>query len=69
MWLDQEMTEPHSASLPQLKVSEDTSRFRYTFKKGLRLAIRISRIVPETFRLNFSDVHWLFMGDDDTIFS
>lgn len=68
VWLDQEIGEPQSASLPQLKVSEDTSRFRYTFKKGLRSAIRISRIVSETFRFNLSDVHWFVMGDDDTVF-
>ena len=66
MWLDQEMTEPHSTSMPQLKVSEDTSRFRCTFKKGLHSTIRISRIVLETFRLNLLDVHWFVMGDDNT---
>uniref|UniRef100_A0A0D6R5D6 Uncharacterized protein n=1 Tax=Araucaria cunninghamii TaxID=56994 RepID=A0A0D6R5D6_ARACU len=68
VWLDKEFVGPHSTSLPPLKVSEDTSRFRYTFKKGLRSAIRISRIVSEAFRLNISDVHWFVMGDDDTVF-
>ena len=68
MWLEQEMTEPHSNSFPQLKVSKDTSRFRYTFKNDLCSTIRISRIVLETFRLNLSDVHWFVMGDDDTVF-
>ncbi|KAH9302410.1 hypothetical protein KI387_013993, partial [Taxus chinensis] len=70
VWLDQELDGPGSktTSLPALKVSEDTARFRYTFKKGLRSAIRISRIVSETFKLNLSDVHWFVMGDDDTVF-
>lgn len=70
VWLDHELDGPQTAttSLPALKVSEDTARFRYTFKNGLRSAIRISRIVSETFRLNLSDVHWFVMGDDDTVF-
>eukprot|EP01018_Ginkgo_biloba_P032236 Gb_23734 [translate_table: standard] len=68
VWLDRALDEPRSSSLPPLKVSEDTSRFKYTFKKGLRSAIRISRIASETFRLNLPDVHWFVMGDDDTVF-
>lgn len=68
VWLDKDFDGIHSASLPTLMVSEDTSRFKYTFKNGLRSAIRISRIVSETFRLNLSDVHWFVMGDDDTVF-
>ena len=46
----------------------DTSRFRYTFQKGLRSAIRTSKIVLETFRLNLIEVHCFVMGDDDMVF-
>ena len=68
MWLNQEMDEPQSDSLPQLKVLEDTSRFRYTFHKGVRSTIRISKIVSETFKLNLIEFHCFVMGDDDMVF-
>ncbi|ERN12051.1 hypothetical protein AMTRI_Chr02g216390 [Amborella trichopoda] len=57
-----------SSPLPQLKLSEDTSAFSYTYKGGLRSAIRVSRIVTESFRLGLDDVRWFVMGDDDTVF-
>ncbi|RDX61829.1 hypothetical protein CR513_59898, partial [Mucuna pruriens] len=56
------------ASLPPLCVSEDTSRFPYTYKGGLRSAIRVARVVKETVALNHSGVRWYVFGDDDTIF-
>jgi hypothetical protein len=71
VWLD----EPVAASLedggelPELRVSQDISRFRYTNPKGHPSAIRLSRIVSEMVRLQPEDVHWFVMGDDDTIFS
>ncbi|PIN18335.1 Galactosyltransferase [Handroanthus impetiginosus] len=55
-------------SVPRICVSEDTSRFRYTFRNGLRSAIRVARVVSETVALNYSDVRWFVFGDDDTIF-
>ncbi|KAE9585602.1 hypothetical protein Lal_00010056 [Lupinus albus] len=54
--------------LPPLCISEDTSRFRYTFRNGLRSAIRVARVVKETIAMNHSDVRWYVFGDDDTIF-
>ncbi|TKY66944.1 DNA polymerase eta [Spatholobus suberectus] len=55
--------------LPPLCVSQDTSRFRYTHKGGLRSAIRVARVVAETVALNNgSDVRWYVFGDDDTVF-
>ncbi|XP_060218543.1 uncharacterized protein LOC132645540 [Lycium barbarum] len=57
-----------STSLPQIKISSDTSRFRYTNKKGDRSGIRISRIVSETLRADSENVRWFVMGDDDTFF-
>ncbi|XP_042483175.1 uncharacterized protein LOC122063542 isoform X2 [Macadamia integrifolia] len=57
-----------SNSLPILLVSGDTSRFPYTFKSGLRSAIRVARIVSEIVNQNLSDVRWFVFGDDDTVF-
>ncbi|CAN4108275.1 unnamed protein product [Withania somnifera] len=45
-----------TTSLPQIKISSDTSRFKYTNKKGDRSGIH-SR-----------NVRWFVMGDDDTFF-
>ncbi|KAJ6683502.1 hypothetical protein OIU85_007213 [Salix viminalis] len=56
------------SSLPPVCISEDTSRFRYTFRNGLRSAIRVARVVFETVALNHSDVRWFVFGDDDTVF-
>ncbi|CAN1124119.1 hypothetical protein LINPERPRIM_LOCUS3578 [Linum perenne] len=58
----------NSSGLPPVCISEDTSRFRYTFKKGLRSAIRVARVVSETVALNHTDVRWFVFGDDDTVF-
>lgn len=55
-------------SLPPWRISANTSHFKYTNKQGHRSAIRISRIVSETFRMGLPDVHWFVMGDDDTVF-
>ncbi|KAI3444501.1 hypothetical protein Pfo_001166 [Paulownia fortunei] len=40
----------------------------YKNKKGDRSAIRISRIVSETVRMELENVRWVVMGDDDTFF-
>ncbi|XP_057956398.1 uncharacterized protein LOC131149721 [Malania oleifera] len=53
---------------PPVCISEDTSRFRYTYKNGLRSAIRVAHVVSETVALNHSDVRWFVFGDDDTVF-
>ncbi|RDX84557.1 hypothetical protein CR513_34371, partial [Mucuna pruriens] len=59
----------NDTSLPPLCVSQDTSRFRYTHRGGLRSAIRVARVVAETVALhNDSDVRWYVFGDDDTVF-
>ncbi|GKV21321.1 hypothetical protein SLEP1_g31311 [Rubroshorea leprosula] len=56
------------SSLPPVCVSEDTSRFRYTYRWGYRSAIRIARVVKETVLLNHSNVRWYVFGEDDTVF-
>ncbi|XP_022895118.1 uncharacterized protein LOC111409313 [Olea europaea var. sylvestris] len=56
------------SNLPPICVSGDTSSFRYTYRNGLRSAIRVARVVSETVALNHSNVRWFVFGDDDTIF-
>lgn len=58
----------NDTSLPPVCISEDTSRFRYTYRGGLRSAIRVARVVSETVALNHSNVRWYVFGDDDTVF-
>lgn len=59
-------------SSPRILVSSDTSKFPYSFPSGRRSAIRIARVVKDTFELvenvNFSDTRWFIFGDDDTVF-
>ncbi|CAM6103656.1 unnamed protein product [Calypogeia fissa] len=52
---------------PPFKVSEDTSQFINSHRYN-KAALRISRIVVETFQLGLPDVDWFVMGDDDTLF-
>lgn len=69
VWFDKDLGDDWNPKRdPDYKVSEDTSQFRYTHKSGSRAAIRISRIVSESFRLGLKDVDWFVMGDDDTFF-
>ncbi|KAF8397426.1 hypothetical protein HHK36_016342 [Tetracentron sinense] len=64
VWLD-EKSEPWPEKSPPYRVSEDSSRFKYT---SSRSAVRIARIVSESFRLGLQNVRWFVMGDDDTVF-
>ncbi|CAI9098276.1 OLC1v1034896C1 [Oldenlandia corymbosa var. corymbosa] len=70
VWLDetptQDATWPETS--PPYKVSADTSSFKYTCGYGSRSAIRIARIVKESFELGLDNVRWFVMGDDDTVF-
>ncbi|CAL5055013.1 unnamed protein product [Urochloa decumbens] len=72
VWMDRRPARPPSDSeaglLPPIRVSSDTSSFPYTHRRGHRSAIRISRIVSETFRLGLPGARWFVMGDDDTVF-
>lgn len=69
VWFDQKpfpnMT--WTETLPPYKVSENTSRFNYTCWYGSRSAIRIARIVKESFELGLENIRWFVMGDDDTV--
>ncbi|KAK7358586.1 hypothetical protein VNO77_00520 [Canavalia gladiata] len=68
VWLDEKVKTASDDGLPPVRISGDTSKFRYTNRQGHRSAIRISRIVSETLRLGLKDVRWFVMGDDDTVF-
>ncbi|WCJ37612.1 hypothetical protein M5689_018732 [Euphorbia peplus] len=54
--------------VPPVIISEDTSGFPYTFKGGLRSAIRVARVVKEVVDLEQKNVRWFVFGDDDTVF-
>ncbi|CAI9094134.1 OLC1v1029823C2 [Oldenlandia corymbosa var. corymbosa] len=68
VWLDNRVKTASDDSLPELRISGDTSKFRYSNRQGHRSAIRISRIISETLRLGMTNVRWFVMGDDDTVF-
>lgn len=69
VWLDNDVIDESDENLlPPLRVSNDTSKFKYKHRGGHRSAIRISRIVSETLRLGMKDVRWFVMGNDDTVF-
>ncbi|KAI4373503.1 hypothetical protein MLD38_011622 [Melastoma candidum] len=68
VWLDKRVKVGRNEGLPEIRVSADTSKFKYTNRQGRRSALRISRVVSETLRLGMKDVRWFVMGDDDTIF-
>jgi hypothetical protein len=70
VWLEQKVKIDSNDEnlLPLLKISEETTNFKYKNPKGHRSAIRISRIVSETVRLGMENVRWFVMGDDDTFF-
>ena len=68
VWLDQKPTWKNSirpgVSVPY-RVSEDWTRFKFSSSQS---AVRIARIVSESFRLGLPNVRWFVMGDDDTVF-
>lgn len=68
MWLDSHPNASWPETSPPYKVSGDTSAFRYTCSYGSRSAIRVARIVKESFELGAENVRWFVMGDDDTVF-
>ncbi|KAL6574692.1 hypothetical protein OROMI_011977 [Orobanche minor] len=73
VWLDEKPAKWLEVLLPLVnspgyKVSADTARFNYTCKHGSRSAVRIARILKESFELGEGNVRWFVMGDDDTVF-
>ncbi|VVB02543.1 unnamed protein product [Arabis nemorensis] len=70
VWLDEEppLNMTWLPTSPPYQVSGDTSRFNYTCWFGSRSAIRMARIIKESFELGLTNVRWFVMGDDDTVF-
>ncbi|MFS7934396.1 hypothetical protein Hanom_Chr05g00391121 [Helianthus anomalus] len=69
VWLDKQVTTTGDENfLPDIHISQDTSKFPYRNLDGDQSAIRISRIVSETLRMGLEDVRRFVMGDDDTVF-
>lgn len=60
---------PWEGSLPPIRVSEDTSRFRYTNPTGHPSGLRIARIAAEVVRLvgGGAGARWVALVDDDTV--
>ncbi|KAL5549849.1 hypothetical protein UlMin_000025 [Ulmus minor] len=68
VWLDETPKTPWPPTSPPYKISANTSHFKYSCWYGSRSAIRIARIVKESFELGMENVRWFVMGDDDTAF-
>ncbi|KAJ0231183.1 Glycosyltransferase [Hirschfeldia incana] len=69
VFLDRRGDPDPDPALPPVIVSQDASRFPYTFPGGLRSAIRVARVVKEAVdRGDNKDVRWFVFGDDDTVF-
>ncbi|XP_022935260.1 uncharacterized protein LOC111442198 [Cucurbita moschata] len=68
VWLEEKPEFPWPQSSPPYRISDDTSQFNYTCWYGFRSAIRVARIIKETYKLGLKNVRWFVMGDDDTVF-
>lgn len=66
VWFDKKPKnlKPDNMLIPY-KISQGWTKFRYLHSAS---AVRISRIVYESFRLGLPNVRWFVMGDDDTVF-
>ncbi|KAF5179535.1 fringe-like protein [Thalictrum thalictroides] len=58
---------PWPSSSPPFRISEDIEKFKEYNRHGMRNAIRMARVILETFREMNKDVRWYVMTDDDTI--
>ena len=68
VWVDEKPNATWPSTSPPYRVSADTSEFSYTCWYGSRSAVRLARIVKESFELGVENVRWFVMGDDDTVF-
>ncbi|KAK6927013.1 Protein of unknown function DUF604 [Dillenia turbinata] len=58
---------PWAPSSPPFRISENTSRFKEYDKHAMPFAIRMVRVISETFREERENVRWYVMADDDTV--
>ncbi|KAK6118594.1 hypothetical protein DH2020_047662 [Rehmannia glutinosa] len=57
---------PHSS--PPFRISEDTSKYKAYDKHLFTQAIRMARLILETFNVEKQGVRWYVLADDDTVF-
>lgn len=65
VWLDKRPDVVLHDVLVPYKISQGWTQFRFLHSAS---AVRIARIVYESFRLGLPNVRWFVMGDDDTVF-
>ncbi|KAK7285182.1 hypothetical protein RJT34_19943 [Clitoria ternatea] len=65
VWLDKKPSVLHPDMVVPYKISRGWAQFKYVHSAS---AVRIARIVYESFRLGLPNVRWFVMGDDDTVF-
>lgn len=53
---------------PPFRVSENTSKYKEYDRHPVPYAIRMARVIVETFRAHNENVRWYIMSDDDTVF-
>ncbi|KAH7837575.1 hypothetical protein Vadar_015351 [Vaccinium darrowii] len=53
---------------PPFRVSENTSKYKEYDRHPVPYAIRMARVIVETFRAHNKNVRWYIMSDDDTVF-
>ncbi|KAF3642102.1 putative ARF guanine-nucleotide exchange factor GNOM-like [Capsicum annuum] len=67
VWLDEEpdtnSTWPDAS--PPYRVSSDWKKFKFTSSQS---AVRISRVIVDSFQVGLPNARWFVMGDDDTVF-
>ncbi|KAL0390163.1 UNVERIFIED_CONTAM: hypothetical protein Scaly_0373400 [Sesamum calycinum] len=69
VWLDSKVnvSKEEERLLPELRISQDTSSFKYTHRQGKRSALRISRVVSETLRMGMEDVSYPLAKELETM--
>ncbi|KAF3584377.1 hypothetical protein F2Q69_00031936 [Brassica cretica] len=70
VWLDKPVKTPeiqsdNRFSIPVRVSDPGWTRFRFSSSQA---AVRIARVIWDSYRLNLPDVRWFVMGDDDTVF-
>ncbi|KAH7836579.1 hypothetical protein Vadar_003062 [Vaccinium darrowii] len=53
---------------PPFRVSENTSKYKEYDRHPVPCAIRMARVIVETFRAQNKNVRWYILSDDDTVF-
>ncbi|KAK4408887.1 hypothetical protein Sango_0469700 [Sesamum angolense] len=69
VWLDSKVnvSKEEEGLLPELRISQDTSSFKYTHRQGKRSALRISRVVSETLRMGMEDYYYIGSSSESHI--